>query len=153
MKWPGRDMSPPNRTPHAGRGRPSRAPPPFRSFVHARREIARARRASRTAPTHPPTNAPAYTRDAKSPAPVARRVLHTHAPTYTPRTRTHQRARVHARREIRSDQITRKQLSKYLQLELPIELPLIRLHTDADRRPPARIEQPPRTAFFKILFD
>ena len=103
-----------------------------RARVHARREIARARRASRTAHARAHVHA-----------------THTHTPT-RPRTRA-------TRNQIRSDQITRKQLSKYLQLELPIELPLIRLHTQ--RRTQTDTEttslyrsNPPRTAFFQNSF-
>ena len=68
-----------------------------RARVHARREIARARRASRTA--------------------------HARAHVHATHTHTNAPASRETRNQIRSGQIiTRKQLSKYLQLELPMEL-------------------------------
>ena len=96
-----------------------------RARVHARREIARARRASRTA----------------------------HARAHVHATHTHTPTRVHARREtrtqIRSDQNHAKATVKYLQLELPMELGTA---SHGHRTPPARIGATPRTAFFHNSF-
>ena len=93
-----------------------------RARVHARREIARARRASRTAHAR----------------------AHVHAThTHTTRPRTHA-----TRNQIRS--VHAKATVKYLQLELPLKRQ--RRHHRHARRPPARLGATPRTASFQNSF-